>query len=318
MLKLIWISVTLLIVFVGFWAILTQPFTKRDLSSSVMRAKDTLLEKHVRMLAEELPGRSDDPRALDRARDYILEEFSRYGDPELQTFVIKGIEYSNVILKFGSPQPPKLVVGAHYDSFDGLPGADDNASGVAGLLELARLLSELPEALNVELVAFALEEPPYFGTEHMGSYHHAAATGRQVKLMICLEMIGYFRDEPGSQSYPLPALGYLYSDRGDFIALIGRLSEIPAVRTLKREFSASVELPIHSLTFFPIVPGVGLSDHHNYWRQGINAVMITDTAFQRNPHYHTAHDLPDTLDYKRMADVVTGTLAGVIALHRGA
>ena len=298
----------------GLWAVITQPFTLPSNISLSIEADASRLERHVRMLAAELAQRSDDAAALEVSRDYIFEQLSHYGEPQLQTFDVKGIEYSNVVLKLGSERQPPIVVGAHYDSYNGLPGADDNASGVAGLLELARLISESNNRLDVELVAFALEEPPYFHTQDMGSAHHAASTSGDVELMICLEMIGYFRDAPGSQTYPLRWLKHLYSSRGDFIAIVGRLSEISAVRTIKSAFSATVDLPTRSLNFLPIVPGMGLSDHSSYWARDINAVMITDTAFQRNPNYHTLDDTPDTLDYSRMANVVTGTFAALLAL----
>ena len=127
-------------------------------------------------------------------------------------------------------------------------------------------------------------------------------------------MIGYFRDEPGTQHYPLPLLRHAYSDRGDFIALIGRMREMRVVRTMKSAFLGAANLDTQVLTFAPIVPGMGLSDHSSYWASGIRAVMVTDTAYERNPNYHTVRDTFETLDYRRMAEVVNGVYASLFAL----
>lgn len=276
------------------------------------KASSGALESHVRMLAETLPGRGDDASMLRVAADYIHAEFQKHGHPAFQTFEVFGAEYRNVLLPFDKGASRSIVVGAHYDTYAGLPGADDNASGVAALLELARLLGRASPNINVELVAYALEEPPYFGTRAMGSRRHASSA--KAELAIVLEMIGYFRDEPGSQHYPLPFLRHLYSDRGNFIALIGRFREIPAVRTMKSAFLGAADIPVYSLTFPPIIPAVTLSDHSSYWAAGAKAVMITDTAFARNPHYHSRDDTPETLDYVRMAEVVNGLYASLFAL----
>lgn len=294
---------------VVLFIVVTQPefFEIESQTSSLI--DERVLREHVYSLAKVLPPRSDDPDKLDRSAEYIRDVLLSYGDAKYQEFDVGGITYRNVVLRLGPEAGVLFVVGAHYDAAGGLPGADDNASGVAGLLELGRVLSRTALRGPVELVAYALEEPPYFGTRDMGSYRHAArlkAEGREPTLMLSLEMIGYFRDEPGSQTYPLPGLRYLYSNRGDFISVIGRLREIAAVRKIKRLFRANTDLPIYSLTAPPLVPGMTFSDHLNYWSHGFNAVMITDTAFMRNPNYHTASDTPDTLDYSRMAKVVEG------------
>ena len=307
---MVWIA-AIATMLIGLWFLATQPFVAARPWSGE-KASSRSLEDHVRMLAEMLPERSDDADKLDAAAGYVFSEFHKHGQPEFQTFDVRGIEYKNVVLPFDENSPRTIVVGAHYDAYAGLPGADDNASGVAGLLELARLLRQTRPAINVELVAYALEEPPYFGTHDMGSHHHASGT--DAELAIVLEMIGYFRDEPGSQHYPLPLLRQLYSDRGDFIALVGRFQEIPTVRTMKSAFLGAAGIPTYSLTFLPSIPGVGLSDHSSYWAKGRNAVMVTDTAFERNPFYHTKDDTPEKLDYERMAEVVNGIYASLFAL----
>lgn len=304
-----WI-VLIVAVVVASIVLATQPFVKpRPWRGE--KASPQALAEHVRMLAGTLPGRGDDAAMLAHAAEYIHSQFRKHGNPLFQSFEVGGAEYRNVLLPFDRGCSRTIVVGAHYDTYAGLPGADDNASGVAALLELARLLSNECPAINVELAAYALEEPPYFGTRNMGSYHHAASS--RAELAIVLEMIGYFRDEPASQHYPLPFARHVYADRGDFIMLVGRLREIPAVRAMKGAFRGAAHIPAYSFTFPPVVPGASLSDHASYWARGMRAVMITDTAFERNPYYHTAFDTPETLDYERMAEVVNGVYASLFA-----
>jgi len=190
---------------------------------------------------------------------------------------------------------------------------------VAGLIELAGLLSQDPPAMRVELVAYALEEPPHFRTRSMGSFVHADALrreGARVRAMISLEMIGCFRDEPGSQSYPLPLFRLFYPSEANFIAVVGCLGQAGLVREVKRAMRSSMDVPVRSINAPRFVPGVDFSDHLNYWDAGFAAVMITDTAFYRNERYHTAADTPDTLDYRRMAEVVEGVHAAVMSLAR--
>lgn len=244
----------------------------------------------------------------------------------MQDVVVEEATYKNIIARFGPASGGRLVIGAHYDSHAHVsaaiddprgysadthtPGADDNASGVAGLIELAHLLGRKPLGRPVELVAYTLEEPPHFRTEHMGSAWHARSlVGDDVRLMLSLEMIGYFSDAPGSQRYPLPGLEFLYPDRGNFIALVGAMGDFGAMRHVKAAMAGASDLSVHSLNAPRWVPGVDFSDHVNYWGAGIPAIMVTDTAFWRNPHYHRAGDTYDTLDYTRMAQVVQGVYA---------
>jgi hypothetical protein len=228
----------------------------------------------------------------------------------------------------GSSHAPLLVIGAHYDSHGDAsaggqlprgysadthtPGADDNASGVAGLIELARLLGRTPQKRPIELVAYALEEPPHFRTEHMGSVWHARSmtdARRDVELMVSLEMIGTFSDAPDSQSYPFPGMQHLYSDRGDFIAVVGMMADFNMSRRVKALMLGASDLPVYSINAPRLIPGIDFSDHRSYWDRGIPAVMVTDTAFMRNKHYHQASDTYEKLDYARMAKVVQGVYA---------
>jgi Zn-dependent M28 family amino/carboxypeptidase len=279
------------------------------------------LESHVRVLCDRFfPRDARHPENLDRAATYIRGEFERAGERlrvSEQSFEVEGKTYHNVLAQFGPDTRERIVVGAHYDVAGAIPGADDNASGVAGLIELAYLLNKAALPLRVELVAYTLEEPPYFTTEQMGSAVHAASLKRQgvaVRVMVSLEMIGYFTDAPDSQRFPLPVLALFYPSQGNFIAVVGKLDQGLIVRRVKRAMRKASSLPVHSINAPSWIPGVDWSDHRSYWKAGYPAVMITDTAFYRNDHYHTAGDRPETLDYQHMAMVVQGLYAAVLAL----
>ena len=277
------------------------------------------LREHVRVLSEDfVPRDFAHPANLDRAAAYIREQFEAAGgDAWEQPYDAGRTTYRNVAAGFGPETGERIVIGAHYDAAGPYPAADDNASGVAGLLELARLLGRQPPATRVELVAYPLEEPPFYRTPQMGSAVHATSLRRQgvrVRVMISLEMIGYFTDAPGSQQLPLAALRPFYPSRGNFIAVVGKLGQALLVRRIRRAMRRATPLAVHSINAPRWVPGVDFSDHVNYWDAGYPAVMVTDTAFYRNPHYHTAHDTADTLDYARMAQVVEGIYAVIRAL----
>ena len=278
-------------------------------------ADPVALQQHVDMLASELSPRGAYTEQLDPVARYIHKELSRYGTPVYQEVPLGLSAVSNIELSLAGTSEETLIVGAHYDAYNGYPGADDNASGVAGLLEIARLLSTIELPVTVVLVAYALEEPPHFATPTMGSARHARSSSMRSPVpfaMLNLEMIGYFCDEPKCQRYPLPLLGTLYPNTGNFIAAIGRRQDRALLRTIRTAFEMHSAMPVETLAL--ALPGASLSDHRNYWQQGIHAVMITDTAFQRNPNYHTPDDTPDTLDYARMAMVIDGTCASVLAL----
>ncbi len=254
------------------------------------------------------------------AAGFIGEEFRRTGAAvSEQLFQAGGESYRNIIARFGPDSRDVIVVGAHYDVAGEFPGADDNASGVAGLLELADLLAGAKLSRRVELAAYALEEMPFFSTGQMGSAVHARSltvARRHVRGMLCLEMIGCFTDEPNSQQFPFTLLRLFYPGRGNFIAVVGNLGGAGIVRRVKRSMRRGSDLPVYSINAPALVPGVDLSDHVNFWRQGDPAVMITDTAFYRNPRYHTERDTLETLDYARMAKVVAGVRQAVLDLAR--
>jgi Zn-dependent M28 family amino/carboxypeptidase len=208
-----------------------------------------------------------------------------------------------------------VVVGAHYDSARGAVGANDNASGVAAVLELARLLKAFRPAPGVEirLVLYVNEEMPYFGTARMGSLVHATAiarAGKHVIAMLSLETMGYYDDRPGSQQYPFP-FRVLYPSAGNFIAFVGNLRYRGLVSRSVASFRRHAAFPSEGGAFPESVPGVGWSDHWAYWRQGWPALMVTDTAPYRYPYYHTLQDTAEKIDYERLARVVTG-IEGVV------
>ena len=269
----------------------------------------TVLARHVHALAVDFFPRSiDAPAKLEAAGDYVLSQMRAAGaTPRVQGVEVNGTSYRNIVASFGPSEGALLVIGAHYDSRSDTPGADDNASGVAALLELARLLAAAPPPHPVELVAYTLEEPPYFRTNSMGSFWHARELrrqGRSVRLMVSLEMIGFFRDEAKSQRYPEGGFAALYPDQGNFIALVGPFRDFGLMRDVKGVFMGASDLPVESINAPASVRGIDFSDHLNYWRFGMPAIMVTDTAFMRNPNYHARGDTPETLDYVRMSKVV--------------
>ena len=200
-----------------------------------------------------------------------------------------------------------VVIGAHYDSCFN-PGADDNASGVAGLIELARLLKGTHLASNLKFVAFTNEEPPFFMTERMGSrvyVRDVRAREEKVRVAIILEMLGFYSERPFSQRY-LPLLGPFYPNRANFIALVGNFRTHTVTEKLYKAFRTHSDFPVAMITSPGFIPGINFSDHWSFWKEGIPALMITDTAFLRNPHYHRSSDLPQTLDYEKMTKVLYG------------
>ena len=249
--------------------------------------------------------------SLDLAADYIFQKFNEYGlATERQCFEVDNTSYWNIIGSSGEETQERVIIGAHYDVCEDQPGADDNASAVAGLLEIARLVnnSGLQSAYRFDFAAYSLEEPPFFMSKQMGSYVHAKSLHEQasaVRGMICLEMIGYFSSTDNSQDYPFEVMKKTYPSVGNFIAVVGNLSSSSLVDEFVLAFRET-SLPVESLKAPSFVPGVAFSDHQNYWKFGYPAVMVTDTAFYRNPNYHQVSDTMDTLNFDKMAEVVKG------------
>jgi hypothetical protein len=249
---------------------------------------------------------------LNEAADYIKNEFQATGlRVSEQTFETDGQTYRNIIASCGPANAERWIIGAHYDVCGDQPGADDNASGVAGLLEIARMIGEEQPTLNyrIDFVAYTLEEPPYFRTAQMGSAQHASQLvldSVEVAGMICLEMIGYFTDEPRSQTYPAGILEWIYPTTGNFITVIGQFDAPFFTRGIKKDMAAACTVDVWSMNAPSFVPGIDFSDHLNYWAHDIPAVMVTNTAFYRNDQYHQPNDTPERLDYARMSEVVNG------------
>ncbi|MCU0304957.1 MAG: M28 family peptidase [Thermoanaerobaculales bacterium] len=299
---------------------MTSPVNVRRVAPAEV-ADPGRLERDVRELAG-LPGFRcfERPADLERAAVWVKDGLAASGLPvEEQVYGVGDRSFRSFVAHYGLAAGPVLVVGAHYDVCGEQPGADDNASGVAGVLELARILGRArPEiAGRVELALWPLEEPPNFRTPSMGSAVHAsmlAQRGVDVRGMLCLEMIGYFSDERGSQRFPAPGMGLLYGSRGDGIAVVGNAASWWFTRRVKLRMAGATGLPVWSINAPAGLPGVDFSDHLNFWQHGWDAVMITDTAFYRNPSYHQPTDTPETLDYRRMAEVVTGVYAAITTL----
>jgi Zn-dependent M28 family amino/carboxypeptidase len=257
---------------------------------------------------------------LNQTAEYIFSVFQQYADTVYyQSYQVGGETYKNVVGRLGSDNDnPLIVVGAHYDVFGDTEGADDNASAVVGLLELVRLLSK--EKLNypIEFVAYTLEEPPFFRTENMGSFIHAKSlfdAETPVYGMVCLEMIGYFDDSPNSQRFPVEGMRYIYGDVGNFIMLAKQTESGEFVREFSANFKKYASIVTKSIEASPSeAHGIDFSDHLNYWELGYDALMITNTAFYRNPNYHRSSDTMETLDIPRMMKVIDATTLAIINL----
>jgi len=270
------------------------------------------LKNTVKVLTTIKPARSyNNLESLNKIAKYIQTQFESYGlENEIQPYNVGENEYKNIIGTINPQGKETIVIGAHYDVCGELPGADDNASAIAGLLELARILKLNEKSLNTKIifVAYSLEEPPYFGTKEMGSYIHAKSlkdSNIDIKVMICLEMIGYFSDEENSQEYPLDFMKDTYPNTGNFIAIAGTPDSAEAIEGVMNGMKKTT-LPAEKVIAPREVPGISLSDHRNYWTMDYKALMITDTAFFRNPNYHKSSDTMDTLDFEKMAEVVKG------------
>lgn len=277
------------------------------------------LKGHVYQLAEVIGERNVyRPERLHAARRYIEQTWENQGyEVTSQDYDVEGITCSNLeITRIGSRYPGQVIlVGAHYDSVLGSPGANDNGSGVAVLLELSRQLRDLAPDRSIRMVAFTNEEPPFFQTDRQGSRVYAKAAkarGDDIPLMIALETMGCFNSASGSQHYP-PLFRYFYPNRGDFIALVSNLRSRRIMHRLAAAFRQVSDFPLEHLATINQVPGVSWSDHRSFWREGYRALMVTDTAFYRYAHYHRATDTPDKLDYRSLARV-TGGLSGAINL----
>lgn len=320
-------AVIALLLYVCYWVMVSMP--ERSFkgalpqASVAQRESAERIKADVNALASGVGKRSTmDPRGMAEAAKWIMAhmEASGYGKPN-ETFVKRNARVPNleyvIPAKAGSPHAKEVVVvGAHYDTFAGTPGADDNASGVAGVLALARAFRGEPQARELRLVFFINEEPPSFQTEDMGSWVYAKACrvkNDDIVAMLSLETMGFYTDVVGYQKYP-PLVGGLYPEEGNFIGFVGNLGSRGLTRRCVRVFREEAQFPSEGAALPGYFPGVGWSDHWAFWKEGYPGVMVTDTAPFRNPHYHLASDKPATLDYDAMSRVVEGLERVVVDL----
>ncbi|MEK6671425.1 MAG: M28 family peptidase [Nitrospirota bacterium] len=278
------------------------------------------LHSHVQMLAGQIGERNVFHHdRLVMAADYIRATLAGAGyEVRLQPYEVAGKICENIEAEVRGKNRPDdiIVIGAHYDSVQGSPGANDNASGVAATLALARAFAEATPARTLRFVSFANEEPPLFQTEHMGSRVYAMRSrerGENIVLMLSLETIGYYSDEPGSQHLLFP-LNLIYPSTGNFIAFVSNLENGSLVRQLVGSFRQQARFPSEGGALWDLIPGVGWSDHWAFWKEGYPAVMVTDTAPFRYPAYHSPADRPELVQYERMARVVSGLQAVIVEM----
>lgn len=265
------------------------------------------LVDHVQILSESERSVFD-PDKLDEAADYIKDQFKKAGyKPKFLPYIAQDRTFKNIQAeKKGNNEI--IIISAHYDTFKETLGADDDASGIAVLIELAKLMKKINTTKTIRFVAFSTEEPPFFKTRNMGSLIYAKTAkeaDENIVAMLSLEMLGYYSEEKGSQHYPFPYM-FFYPSTGNFIGVVSNYRS----RALKDQITSSLKkytkLPVESAWGFGFIPGFDWSDHWSFWKQGYPAVMITDTGPFRNPHYHKKTDTYETLDYKKMADITKG------------
>ena len=283
-----------------------------------LESDSNLIREHLRLITKRDNYRHfENPDELDSVAAYIFQDFSKYADTVYyQPFKINGITYRNVIASFGTDQKKRIIVGAHYDVCGNQEGADDNASGTVGLLELGRLLQHKKLENRIDLVAYTLEEPPFFRTDYMGSAVHAKSIEGikdQILGMVSLEMIAYFKDTKKSQDYPIDFLRLIYGGKGNYITLVRKSEAGHFVKRFIKKFKAERKIKAKNFSAPKSLPGIDFSDHLNYWKIGIDALMITDTAFYRNKNYHKMTDTMETLDIGRMAKVIDATFQVLLA-----
>jgi Zn-dependent M28 family amino/carboxypeptidase len=258
--------------------------------------------------------------ALNQIAEDVQKWFNEFGlETSRQTWKVRGNDYHNIIGKYKPELTNRLVVGAHYDVYANQPGADDNASGMAGLIEAARLTagSDVELEFGIDFVAFSLEEPPFFGTADMGSYVHAKSLfddAVDVKGMICYDMIGYYSDEPNSQQFPHASLADIYPSTANFILVIGCQDYAEFAQTFHTEMKDVNEIDVQLIIFPDSNDLGGLSDHRNYWAFGYHALMINNSAFMRNPNYHEKTDTIGTLDFVKMKAVIDASIQAICRL----
>ena len=309
------IALALLVIIFFAWAFgMRMPGRNISTATALDNAEVALraeLVADVQALAGDIGERNTTRYAeLNAAADFIEGSMAHAGlTARRESYDLHGHACHNLEVEIRGTRPEILVVGAHYDSVFGSPGANDNASGVAGLLALARRFAGKPGGQTLRFVAFVNEEPPYFQTAEMGSFVYARRCkdrGDKIAAMISLETIGYFSDAPRSQTYPAAGLGFFYPTTGNFIGFVGNTRSRSLLRAAVGAFKKERKLPCEGASLPAAIPGIAWSDQWSFWECGYPAIMVTDTAPFRYPHYHSSTDTPDKLDYDRFALVVSG------------
>lgn len=316
-----WWQILALIIFVvaalmaAWWSMIKMPGKGFHGSPEQLSAEQTALRDelaaHVQKLAGDIGERNELHYAeLSAAADYIEHSFSAAGlRPRRDRYEMRRRTFDNIEAEISGAEPQIILVGAHYDSVLGSPGANDNGSGVAALLALARRFAAKPCQKTLRFVAFVNEEPPYFQSSEMGSFVYARRCkdrGDQIDAMISLETIGYFSNEPRSQIYPLPGLGAFYPRTGNFIGFVANTGSRALLRDAIAVFRQHAQIPCEGAALPAVIPGIAWSDQWSFWQHGYRGIMITDTALFRYPHYHSYTDTPEKLDYDSMTRVVEG------------
>ncbi len=280
-----------------------------------LSADEVVLRDELRATVQKLAGEIGERNMwhypqLNAAADFIEDSFSRAGlHPRRDSYELRGQACHNIAAEIRGARPEIILIGAHYDSVFGSPGANDNGSGVAATLALARRFATRKTQHTMRFVAFVNEEPPYFLSGEMGSLVYAGrckSRGDKISAMISLETIGYFSDAPNSQTYPSPGLGIFYPKVGNFIGFVSNVHSRTLLRRVIPLFRKHANIPSEGAALPAFIPGVSWSDQWSFWRNGYPAIMVTDTAPFRYPYYHSANDTPDKLDYDRFTRVVSG------------
>jgi hypothetical protein len=307
--------VAVIAVFVLLWWIGVRMPGKNIARPAMLTAAEEQLRSELRAHVQKLAGEIGERNLahwphLNAAAEFIQASFSSSGlRPRRDSYEVGRRGCYNIETEIPGADAQIILIGAHYDSVFGSPGANDNGSGVAALLALARRFAGKAQRHTVRFVAFVNEEPPYFQTAQMGSFVYAGrckARGDHIRAMISLETIGYYSDVRGSQTYPSPGLGLFYPRMGNFVGFVGNVASRSLVRQAIARFRRERKLPAEGAALPAFIPGVGWSDQWSFWQHGYRGIMITDTALFRYPHYHSASDTPDKLDYDRFALVVSG------------
>jgi hypothetical protein len=302
-------------IFAAWWIMIRMPGKSSRGPLPPLTAEQIALRTELTSDVQTLAGKIGERNfqhynELKAAAEFIEHSFSAAGlSPRRDRYEMRGQSFDNIEAEIRGDHPEIVLIGAHYDSVLGAPGANDNGSGVAAMLALARRFAGKSSTHTLRFVAFVNEEPPFFQTSQMGSFVYASrckARGDQIRAMISLETIGYFSDTPGSQIYPLFGLGAFYPTTGNFIGFVGNVRSRALLRRGLAVFRQSAKVPSEGAALPSFIPGIAWSDQWSFWQHGYPSIMITDTALFRYPHYHAATDTPDKLDYDRFALVVSG------------